>query len=211
MWCAMRLSSDPARNARVFAQEYHDVLDTAHAYIEPAIREDIADGSIETEHPREVAEVMLLLANLWMVPLFNPVSSGEEYQRRVEVFLRIMHTPWASTWFPGTRSTQRACGARAGTPWSMRTEGPRRARESRKMFRRGRGCSAPHPAVAPPGCVGDATDGWWSGAPRRVASRVRYGAGRPAGVPPETRWTICERRAAGSGLLSSLYTYQPNV
>ncbi len=87
----MRLSSDPARNARVFAQEYHDVLDTAHAYIEPAIREDIADGSIETEHPREVAEVMLLLANLWMVPLFNPVSSGEEYQRRVEVFLRIMH------------------------------------------------------------------------------------------------------------------------
>lgn len=102
MWRTMRPSSDPACNARVFAQEYHDVLDTAHAYIEPAVREGIADGSIGAEHPREVAEVMMLLANLWMVPLFNPVSSEEEYRRRVEVFLRIMHAlgvdlvPWDS-------------------------------------------------------------------------------------------------------------------
>lgn len=91
MWRTMRPSSDPVHNARVFAQEYHDALDTAHTYIEPAIREGIADGSIETEHPREVAEVMLLLANLWMVPLFNPVASVEEYRRRAEVFLRVMH------------------------------------------------------------------------------------------------------------------------
>lgn len=89
LWGAMRPSPDPIRNARLLAREYADVLETAHRYVEPAIREGVADGSITSEYPRETAEVMLLVANLWMVPLFNPVASREEFERRVGVFLRV--------------------------------------------------------------------------------------------------------------------------
>ncbi len=91
MWGAMRPSSDPLQSSRILAREYLDVLDVAHHFIEPAIREGMADGSITATHPREIAEVMLLLANLWMVPLFNPLADEGAYERRVEVFLRVMH------------------------------------------------------------------------------------------------------------------------
>lgn len=91
LWAAMRPDSDPVRSSRILAREYRDVLECAHAFIEPAIREGIADGSIACEHPREAAEVMLLVANLWMAPLFNPVRSQEEFARRVEVFLAVTH------------------------------------------------------------------------------------------------------------------------
>lgn len=86
MWVAMKPDPDPIKNARMLAREYQDLLETAHAYLEPAIREGIEDGSISCELPRETAEVLLLIANLWMVPLYNPVSSPEEFARRVRVF-----------------------------------------------------------------------------------------------------------------------------
>ena len=89
MWAAMRPSADPVKSARILAREYQDVLETAHAYVEPAIREGVEDGSIRCEHPRETAEVLLVIANLWMVPLFNPVASEKEFAARVEVFLKV--------------------------------------------------------------------------------------------------------------------------
>lgn len=89
LWSAMRPSPDPVQSARILAREYADALETARAYVEPAIREGVADGSIACDFPRETAEVMLLVANLWMVPLFNPVADEEQFARRVEVFLRV--------------------------------------------------------------------------------------------------------------------------
>lgn len=93
MWHAMRPSSDPVQNPRLIAQEFVDAMDTAHRYVEPVIREGMADGSIAAEHPREVAEVLILLANLWLVPMFNPLPADdrEAYQRRVQTFLRVSH------------------------------------------------------------------------------------------------------------------------
>lgn len=92
MWRAMRLSADPVRHARILAREYADVIETAHRYIEPVIREGIADGSIACTHPREAAEAMMLLSNLWVVPLFCPLTEEAEYGRRVEVFMDITRT-----------------------------------------------------------------------------------------------------------------------
>lgn len=92
MWRAMRLSADPVRHARILAREYADVIETAHRYIEPVIREGIADGSIACAHPREAAEAMMLLSNLWVVPLFCPLTEESEYGRRVEVFMDITRT-----------------------------------------------------------------------------------------------------------------------
>lgn len=89
MWHAMRPSSDPVRNARLLASEYRDLLDTAHRYMEPALAEGVSDGSIACAHPRETAEVLLLISNLWVVPLFHPFSDEDEFRRRTEVFARI--------------------------------------------------------------------------------------------------------------------------
>ncbi len=72
MWRSMRPSSDPMRSSRLLAREFVDALEVAHRYVEPAIREGVADGTVSSEYPRETAEVMLLLANMWMVPLFPP-------------------------------------------------------------------------------------------------------------------------------------------
>lgn len=91
MWVAMKPSPDPMRNSRLMAREFLDALAVAHRYIEPAIREGVADGTITARHPRETAEVMLLLANLWMVPLFHPLSDEGEFERRAEVLVSVMH------------------------------------------------------------------------------------------------------------------------
>lgn len=88
---AMRPSSDPIRSAHLLAREFADALEVAHRYVEPAIREGVADGTVSSEFPRETAEVMLLLANLWMVPLFHPVSDEGEFERRATVLVRVMH------------------------------------------------------------------------------------------------------------------------
>ncbi len=89
LWSAMQPASDPLRNARILAHEYRDALEIAHDFIEPAIREGTADGSLQCAYPREVAELLMLASNLWMVPLFCPVSNGEEFERRSEVFLIV--------------------------------------------------------------------------------------------------------------------------
>ena len=44
----------------------------APTFFEPAIREGITDGSIQTEYPQELAEVMLVIANMWLNPIVFP-------------------------------------------------------------------------------------------------------------------------------------------
>ena len=41
----------------------------APTFFEPAIYEGIKDGSIKTDYPKELAEVMLVLANIWLNPI----------------------------------------------------------------------------------------------------------------------------------------------
>ena len=91
MWRSMRPSSDPMRSSRLLAREFVDALEVAHRYVEPAIREGVADGTVTCEYPRETAEVMVLLANMWMVPLFHPLEDEAEFERRASVLVRVMH------------------------------------------------------------------------------------------------------------------------
>ena len=67
-------------------------------------------------HPRETAEVMLLLANLWMVPLFNPLTDEGAYERRVEVFLRVMRALGVDMADWEALSSERL-DAMGATPW----------------------------------------------------------------------------------------------
>lgn len=53
------------------------VTQLAPTFFEPAIREGIKDGSIKTDYPKELAQVMMLLANMWLNPIVFPCAAQE--------------------------------------------------------------------------------------------------------------------------------------
>ena len=56
-------------NPRLLSSLLHETIEvSAPEYIEPIIRQGVEDGSIVTEHPRQLAELISLMANLWMNP-----------------------------------------------------------------------------------------------------------------------------------------------
>ncbi len=57
----------------------------APTVFEPAIYEGIADGSIQTDYPAELAEVMLVIANIWLNPIVFPC--GDEKLKTKFLFL----------------------------------------------------------------------------------------------------------------------------
>lgn len=57
----------------------------APCYFEPAVTEGIKDGSIQTDYPKELSQVMVLLANIWINPLVFRCS--EEEMKRKFLFL----------------------------------------------------------------------------------------------------------------------------
>lgn len=62
----------------------------APQFIEPIIREGITDGSIKTEHPKEVAEVIMILNNIWLNPLVYS-NSMETLKNRYLVYNRLLN------------------------------------------------------------------------------------------------------------------------
>ena len=59
--------------------------EAAPDYVLPVLREGIADGSIQADHPEELSEVLLILANLWLHPIFRP-STPEQVRTRCAFF-----------------------------------------------------------------------------------------------------------------------------
>lgn len=77
-------------NPKMLAIELKELKEqTAPQWIEPIIREGIADGSIKTDYPKELAEVLLLLTNIWVPPIVYGGSS-EELNGRVRFFAELM-------------------------------------------------------------------------------------------------------------------------
>lgn len=58
-------------------------------FILPVIREGIADGSIETDSPLELSNLLILLANVWLNPLIYP-NTEEKLEKKVRMFGQIM-------------------------------------------------------------------------------------------------------------------------
>ncbi len=80
------LSSSPGLLFSIFREI---VEEAAPNYILPIIEQGIADGSIQTEYPAELAELIILSANIWMNPMiFN--NSAEESRRKFMVFRQMM-------------------------------------------------------------------------------------------------------------------------
>ncbi len=80
------LSSSPGLLFSIFRETVEEAVPN---YILPIIEQGIADGSIQTEYPAELAELIILSANIWMNPMiFN--NSAEESRRKFMVFRQMM-------------------------------------------------------------------------------------------------------------------------
>ena len=63
--------------------------ETVPDFVLPIVEQGVRDGSIQTDRPREFSEVIVLLANLWVSPMFRS-ATAEELRARVDYYLDIV-------------------------------------------------------------------------------------------------------------------------
>lgn len=68
-------------NARFLGAQIMQLQEVSRAYVEPVICEGVADGSIQTDQPAELAEMFLLIANLWLNPLIFEMDAAHVAQK----------------------------------------------------------------------------------------------------------------------------------
>ncbi|WP_160561375.1 TetR/AcrR family transcriptional regulator [Parablautia muri] len=84
------VAPDFQNNPKLLFGLLHDTIDNAAPnYILPIIRQGISDGSIQTDYPEQLAELILLVANVWMNPMIFDSSEDESY-RKFMVFRQMM-------------------------------------------------------------------------------------------------------------------------
>ncbi|MCR1839892.1 TetR/AcrR family transcriptional regulator [Murimonas intestini] len=85
----LRAIPDIMHNPKVFTMQMMESMDhVAPQILEPIIRQGIEDGSIKTEYPKELAQVLVILCNIWMNPVVFTMDE-EELQRRF-LFIKDM-------------------------------------------------------------------------------------------------------------------------
>ena len=84
------VAPDLGNNPRLLFSIFQDTIEeVAPNYIQPIIEQGIADGSIQTDYPAELAELVSIVANIWTNPMiFN--NSPEESYRKVMIFRQMM-------------------------------------------------------------------------------------------------------------------------
>lgn len=69
-----KLISDPKFFKNQISETYEFV---APFYVQPIIEEGMKDGSIKTTHPKELAEVIITLFNIWINPMIAKAAPDE--------------------------------------------------------------------------------------------------------------------------------------
>ena len=86
MFCMMPYLMD---NAKFLATEMRSIFtEVVPCFVEPIVRQGMADGSIRTEHPKELAEAMMMLSDMWINPIVQP-TTPEEIRARCEIYNRL--------------------------------------------------------------------------------------------------------------------------
>lgn len=84
------VAPDFHNNPKLLCGLLHETIEEAAPdYILPIIRQGISDGSIQTDYPEQLAELILLAANVWMNPMIFD-SSEEESYRKFMVFGQML-------------------------------------------------------------------------------------------------------------------------
>lgn len=77
-------------NPKLLYSVLHDAIEeVAPNYILPIIKQGIEDGSIETEYPEQLAELIILAVNIWLNPMIFDNTEEESY-RKFMVFRQMM-------------------------------------------------------------------------------------------------------------------------
>ncbi|MEY8428660.1 TetR/AcrR family transcriptional regulator [Lachnospiraceae bacterium 46-15] len=77
-------------NPKLLVSLLQDTIEEAAPnYILPIIKQGISDGSIKTDYPEQLAELIILVANVWMNPMIAG-DSEEESSRKFMVFSQMM-------------------------------------------------------------------------------------------------------------------------
>ncbi len=77
-------------NPRLLYSIFRETVDEAAPdYILPIIEQGISDGSIRTDYPAELAQLVMLAANIWMNPMIFD-DTVEESHRKFMVFSQMM-------------------------------------------------------------------------------------------------------------------------
>lgn len=78
------------RNPKLLFSLLHENLEEAVPdYILPIIMQGIEDGSIVSEHPKQLAELISLMANIWINPMVFD-DSEEDTGHKVMVFAQVL-------------------------------------------------------------------------------------------------------------------------
>ena len=84
------VAPDFNNNPKLLFNLLHETVEEAAPdYILPIIRQGILDGSIQTDYPEQLAELILLAANVWMNPMIFD-SSTEESCCKFMVFSQML-------------------------------------------------------------------------------------------------------------------------
>ena len=76
------VAPDLHNNPRLLFSILRETMDEAAPnYILPIIEQGIADGSIKTDYPGALAELIMLTANIWMNPMIFDNTPEEAYQK----------------------------------------------------------------------------------------------------------------------------------
>jgi AcrR family transcriptional regulator len=79
-------------NPHFLALYFSSVMnETVPKYILPVIEQGIADGSLKCVHPKQTAEVLMLLTNVWMNPLICKADIDDIHKKK-EVINKIMES-----------------------------------------------------------------------------------------------------------------------
>lgn len=85
-----KMAPDFLKNPQMLAMQIEGIYtESAPHFVQPIIEEGIADGSIKTDHPKELAEVILLLINIWLIPLVHD-EDPNSVSNRFALFQEMM-------------------------------------------------------------------------------------------------------------------------
>ncbi len=77
-------------NPKLLFYLLHDTIqEVAPNYILPIIKQGISDGSIETDYPEQLSELIIFIANIWTNPLIFDSSVDESY-RKFKIFGQML-------------------------------------------------------------------------------------------------------------------------
>ncbi|MBD5538032.1 MAG: TetR/AcrR family transcriptional regulator [Lachnospiraceae bacterium] len=79
-----------SKNPKLLFGLLHDIMEeVVPNYILPIMKQGVSDGSIQTEYPEQLSELIILAVNVWMNPMIFAHSEEETY-RKFMVFSQMM-------------------------------------------------------------------------------------------------------------------------